>query len=334
MTPDINPGVRIDSLKQQNARVREHAGRSGTTNIKEQPMNSISPMSSASLVSEGRVTITPRFADQILQTMNYSKQRRVENSHVAALAEQLRRGQFLAGTQVAFGKLPDGTLHLVNGQHRLTAVRDANVPMEFQVVVIPCIDEHALDVLYYRFDTVIRKRSSAVVRATLGFAEEWEITATLGGGIWEAIPLIAHKLKQVPGGLWEPNLKTPDGRYELAVPFKTQAKQYNDAIAGAIKTRRKRLTNGGVVAVGLLTLRDQPIKALAFWKGVADNDGLRKGDARHALVEYFASTNLMTPNVAIAVCRSAWNAWARGKALQFAKAVEGDEVTLVGVKVP
>lgn len=324
---DINPQAWLDGFKRDHPTVQQKMDRAA-----EEARNS-KQLLEAALVSGGRLTLTPRGAHQILDTMIYDKQRRTEKAHIATLAEEIRRDKFFGGTQIAFGQLPDSSLHLVNGQHRLRAVIEAQRQLEFQILIVPCADRQELDTLYYRFDTVMRRRTGATVRGAIGFAKEWGITNGVAGGLWEAGPIIAHGLKSVPGGVFEPHLKTPDGRYEAIIPFQRQAVQFSEAVSLASAARKKRLTNGGVVAVALLTLRDQPDKALPFWCGVAENSGLQKGDPRHALVEYLGGTPLLIPNAAINVCRNAWNNWFRNKAVKYLKATETDDVKLLGVRL-
>lgn len=323
---DINPEAWLDGFKKDHPLVQKKI-----TKVSEEQATSSRQFIGA-IATGGRLTITPPGAMQILSSMNYDKQRRIDRGHVSTLAEEMRRGLFFGGTQLAFGRLPDDSLHLVNGQHRLQALCEANASVEFQILVVPCANEQELKALYYRFDTVVRRRSGAVIRKTMGFAEEWGIGAQVAGGVWEAGPIILHRLKSLPGGLFEPSLRTPDGRLDAIIPFKLQAKQFNDAIAKATSARRRRLTNAGVVAVALLTLRDQSEKAIPFWTGVAENDGLRQGDPRLALLEYFGNATLLTPNVSISICRNAWNNWFRCKKVRYLKATETDDVTLLGVR--
>lgn len=315
---DINPQAWIEGFRKDHPKVRKSAA----------PQADM-----AGLIGEGRIIVTARLAQQILLNCHYPRQRRVEQTHVAALAEQMRRGQFLGGTQIAFGRL-GGNLYVVNGQHRLAAVVEASVSVEFQVLVIDCADDHALDAAYYRFDVVQRHRSKEMVIRASDVCERQQVRATVAKGAYEAGIIIECGLRRIVGQKLPPYLKTPDGKLEAAEPFWQQVREYQGLIENADAAVRRRLLNGSVMAVAILTLRDQKEKAEGFWRGVAENDGLHVGDPRRTLMLALSSRDLRTMDTALLFCASAWNAWFSGKSLTLLKALPGSEPKLRGVKMP
>lgn len=325
----------------ENAHTRQRVGRSIGTTQKEHPVSStqaaqktitfalpsrFAAPTAAGLLEEGRFVVTPGIATQLLERFNYVGQRRIEKQHVSRLAVQMRSGVWTPGSQIAFGSLPNGTVCLVNGQHRLQAVIASGVPVEFQLLVVPVENEAGLHALYYRFDTVQRERSGRMVLASIGIAEQLDISRDAAHGAYRAGVVIASGLK-MPEGHGDPltpELGTPDGRLAAIEPWWPQVKQYNDAISPAATKIKRRLLIASVMPVALVTLKYQPAKALEFWSGVAADDGLHVGDARKAMVHVLANVDFKNGfNAGLIYTANCWNAWYAGRPLRFTKMVAG-----------
>src|SRR6185312_14730081 len=117
------------------------------------------PKPLAEMIVDGILTITPELAHRIIQTGKFDRQRPVRGKHVDALAAQMRNHEWTAGTQIHFGRTPDGELHLVNGQHRMHAVVKADSPIRFQILVTNVESQPALIRLYRRHDRLIASRT-------------------------------------------------------------------------------------------------------------------------------------------------------------------------------
>jgi hypothetical protein len=97
-------------------------------------------MSATRLVTEVR-TITPNQAKEILETKNDGN-RNVRKARVERWAREMKAGNWkLTGEPIIFGK----TGRLLNGQHRLHAVIESNVPLT--TVVIAGVDESTFNVM-------------------------------------------------------------------------------------------------------------------------------------------------------------------------------------------
>lgn len=314
----------------------EHAGCSMTINRKGQLVNSISPRARATalpppmpllasvktgILEEGRFVITPGIASQILERFNYQNQRRVEKTHVAKLAIEMKNGVWTEGSQIAFGVMPDQVIHLVNGQHRMHAIVESGASIEFQVLLVPVKTEAELHALYYRFDTVQRARSDSMVMRSTGIAEKFDISKDVSVHAFKAGICIAAGLKAVHGVHRDPAFGTPDGKLDAIEQWWPVVKQYDDLIGPARGKIKRRLMNSQIMAVALVTLRYQPIRAAEFWSGVAKDDGLRKGDARKAMLTVLEDYNFKeNTDSALIYTSHCWDAWFQGRTIQFVKA--------------
>ena len=271
------------------------------------------------LFEEGRIVVTPAIAQQILDRFNYANQRRISPPHVAKLAHEMTSGVWTPGSQIAFGVMPDQRVHLVNGQHRLAAVVQAQVSIEFQLLLIPCATLDDLHALYYRFDAVQRSRTTEVVLQSVGVADHYHIPRTLAKAAYHAGLFIALGLRNVPGGSRPAHLGTPDGALNAIEPWWPYVRKYGDIIAECDAPNfRRKLTSSSVMAVALVTLKYQPTKAAEFWSGVALNLNMEKGDPRRTLNIALNERSLLGIEQATMIaCSVAWNAWFSGRQLKI-----------------
>lgn len=281
------------------------------------------------VVSEGRLFITPALAAQLLASANYERQRPVKAPHVAFLADEMRRGSFLSGTQIAFARLGE-KLVLVNGQHRLNAQVQADEGVEYQVLIHDVGSADAVHALYYRHDRGGRARTEAEVLASVGVAEQYGLAKTLARSVFQAQPLISNRFLRLTYAD-DPTLRNDDLRLEACKPWWPIAAQYQAMIADAPHTVAKRLTSSQALAVALVTIKHQPEKAAAFWTGLAKDDGLRRNDPRKALLIDFGNREWGRKSSDGCVATSlAWNAFFSGRPLSQIKIVNGAGVRILG----
>lgn len=287
---------------------------------------------SGGILEEGRATITPAIAEQLLSHFNYSNQRRISRQHVAKLASEMHSGNWTPGTQIAFGVMPDQRVFLVNGQHRLAAIVQSGETIEIQILLVPCENEDAIQKLYYRFDTVQRTRGVASIIGSAGIAEKLGIPRAVARGAYRAGVIIEMGLKFIPGVLRPPHLGTPDGQLAAIGAWWGQVQDYAKVIGKSdVPTVRRKVCDGSIMAVALVTLKYQPTKALEFWAGVASNDGLRVGDPRRTLHNALA-TRIITgaEGGTMVLCAHAWNHWFSGKDALTLKIMEASTCNPAG----
>lgn len=272
------------------------------------------------LMREGRKVIGPKLAERILKQAHYDGQRKTYDHHVTLLADMMRRSTWTAGSQIAFAKVGD-RLFLVNGRHRMHAVLASQRDVEFQVLVVDAADMAGVAALYYHFDVATRVRGTAEILNAVGAAEEHHVSRGMAKGLYSAVGYIENGLI-IPSYLQNPiRARSVDHRLAAARPWWVFGAQYEEVIKPADGRVRRKLLRPGTMAVGLVTLRYQPERAMAFWDGVARNDGLRRGDPRHTFLADLANrpgnsgTHLQTTIVPAA----AWNAWFDGKTIGHIK---------------
>lgn len=297
------------------------------------------------IVEDGVYVIGPKDAAKILEDANFKGQRKRYNHHIDLLAYAMRRGQFSEKTQLVFVKL-NGKLHLVNGQHRLAAVMISGRDVLFTCTILDRATEEELRAEYYRHDRAQRHRSTSEVLNAVSATETYEISKTMATAVFNAAALLANDLVE-PNYLRQPvEARSDDHKLGVAKEWWPYAKKFQeclDAVArddagkkipGIPKNIKAKLYTNGFTAVALATLRDQEEKATEFWTGLAQDDGLRQGDARKTLLNDMTTRTLNTGGKKQSVIAPAlaWNAFFEGRTLKIIKVTAASTPTLSGTR--
>lgn len=74
-----------------------------------------------------------------------------------------------------------------------------------------------------------------------------------------------------------------------------------------------------------MAFRHQPETAVSFWQGLSDNDGLRKGDARHTYLRLLSEPDggRSTAENGARSAAVAWNAFFEGRQLTMIRVMPG-----------
>src|SRR6185312_4015024 len=280
----------------------------------------------STLVVDGLVTITPELARRIILECGYERQRSVRPLHASALAMQMRRKEWTPGTQVHFARMTaDGWLRLLDGQHRLHAVIEANTAVEFQILVSPCKNETEAARLYRRHDRLSVQRTIDDVLKAEGIPAKHEITNFIARGVFKAALIIASDFA-FTGRMAKADpytYRSDEARLRLCEPWWPIVELFADSIRDGEFRIKKIVSAGGPMAVALVTLRDQEAKADAFWRGLVNNDGLLKNDPRAAYVRFLSFGKGRLGAFASAKAASiAWNAFYAGKKLDYIRMVD------------
>lgn len=326
-------GQPADGLNLARTRNMEH--HELTNHIEARPLATALQVSQTPLellIHEGRQLVTPALARRITEEATFRRQRPIKSHHVEFLAQQMRHGRFTSGTQIVFVRLPDGQFYFVNGYHRMHAQIRTGKSIEYQILIHDAEDEEEIIRFYYRQDRGQRVRSEAEVLAAVGAAEKYNLTKTMTRAVFQAQPLIDNNFVR-PTVYADPTARDDDLRLEACRPWWAVAAEYEALIKGAPTPIHSRLTSSQAAAVGLITIKYQPEKAVEFWRGLAMDDGLRRDDPRKALLIDFGWRKwLKHGSDGCVVISLAWNAFYAGRTLQQIKIVQdaGKSVRIAG----
>lgn len=273
------------------------------------------PKPLADIIRDGLVTVTPELALRIIQTGRFARQRPVRGKHVDALAMQMRQREWTAGTQIHFGRTPDGEFHLVNGQHRMHAVIKADAAIEFQMLVTLVKSDDDLIKLYRRHDRLVAPRTVSDALTAEGIPEQFAIRHEIATACFRAIPVIESHFRGVRFA--DPYLiRSDEARLRMAAEWWGPAASFQEYTELAPSKVKMMLKSAGAMAVALVTVRDGGDKAEEFWRGVADPDGFRSADPRKVYREYlFAQPKKGTELVTAKAAALAWNHFYEGNSV-------------------
>jgi len=286
------------------------------------------PVPLSKIITEGVITITPELALRITQQCGYERQRPIRPAHVNVLASQMRRREWTSGTQIHFARLPDGMLVLLNGNHRIHAVVRSDTTVRFQVLVTDAPNMDGLKTLYRRHDRMQAGRTIADALAAEGLVEKHGLQVRMAQAVFKAMPVIHNNFQGARKA--DPYiLRSDEHRLRMADDWWATAQLYQDAIVKAPEIIKKHLAGGAVTAVALVTLRYQEAKADAFWRGIANNDGLRDGDPRRAYISHLITPRPRSDKQAAKAAALAWNAFFRDRPLNTVR-VQAGPTTILG----
>lgn len=270
-------------------------------------------------IAEGRLHVGPTLAKSIIEQNSYELQRPIQRHHVLLLAHMMKNGGWNEGSQLAFARI-NKRLILVNGYHRLSAIILSELTQEFQVLIVDVEDMDAVGTLYARFDTGTRKRTNAEIFSAMSFSEKYGIGKNVANRLIRAATILENGFHRAHY-TEKPEIQDVDYKIAISAKWAKPAILFQDLIKGAAPFLKDRLLSAGIMAVALATLVHQQGKAVPFWKGIAEDDGLRVGDPRKALARDLLTRNLHSGNrrQAEVSASTAWNAWYSNRSLKLVK---------------
>lgn len=298
---------------------------------------SVKKLSAADIVREGFLRLPAAHAGLILRECRYSRQTRDlragGQNQIKVLADIMRRGQWRSRDQLDFCLLGT-TLILLNGHHRLAAQAACGATIDWSIVIHRCASEEDVERLFYSFDTNVRIRSNATILSAANAADLLGVTATTAEALYRTAPLLAANFDFAKAAIDPVVTRVVDRRIEIMKSVQGEALLWEEAVKNAPKLIKKRLRTQGALAVALITLRHARVRALGFWHGVAENDGLHKGDPRHTYL-----TALNTESVAGSAqhtarqAATAWNKWYADKPLYLIRYSEDSPLRIAGTPI-
>lgn len=283
------------------------------------------------VISEGRTLVTPQMAIAILAATKFSGQRRLQTHHVDKWAMMMieDRGEFLQYQGISFGRL-NGTLYLLNGQHRLNAVVKSGRSTGFDFTIYECADAAELARYYARFDSEHLSRSlKDIVANDLLVGKDFP--AAYLARVCEAVSFIECRFKNVSSRKMSGAARIKERRLEGAHTWEREARLYRSFAKGASVMATQRFFSAGPLAVAMVTLRYQPEQAEDFWKRAIKNDGLRIGDPARALLEAWKRHGVKWTRYQFGhLAAVAWNAAFEDQNLQIIRLPKEGEIFIAG----
>lgn len=251
--------------------------------------------------------------------------------HIEVLTALMSSGSWLEKTQLRFGLL-NGQLWVLDGNHRAPAQAAYGRPILWNIAIDICKDEDELRRMFNKFNTNTRGRTDAQILNATQFAQNSGITRQVATAVYAAMPAIIAGFNTERAAQNTVKNRVFDDRLTAARSYLEAAKLFDDCLKRGDGKVKRKLLSAGVTAVALVTLKAQPQAASEFWRGVARNDGLKKGDPRHTLVMELLTRSLNTgaSHQHITIPAVAWNAWYGRKKLSQIHASDSGAVKIDG----
>lgn len=268
--------------------------------------------------------ISPARAMEILEHLNWSRQRDVSQHWVGVLRMARLKGQLTFLTLV-YAELPDGSWVLVDGQHRLWALSDLDQAIPAVIIVYEVGNERQLESLYLTFDRAKRRGPDVALKAknVLQKTERPDLVKRMNG----AIPLLS--------AAFSPSYRADAGdledRSDASAEWLPWMESYIRLISSGAVADQRRMMRSSVAAVALATLRYAPSgRAEEFWSRAATQEMLTADDPRMRLMAFLREDRRQYGNQRGAIrevtycayVAAAWNAYFEGRTLKILKASE------------
>jgi hypothetical protein len=283
----------------------------------------------------GVVHLAPGIAERILNELNFPEQRKIDTGRVYGHRHAIITGEWEEGHAITLVLLPDGRLWVVDGQHRLTAISQSDAPVAATIRIVPMDSEKDARHFYAGFDMRKSVRTDKQVLDAVGAAEECGLSDRMARAVYQAAPLLLNDLEPLTGSAniqKRPDMFLQHNKLVALQEWAAEARAYEKVIKPARKNLLLQLRSPGVLAVALYTMRHQPARAVEFWGGVAENDGLRKNDPRATLINDLLTRVLNNGSIRQRVQQPslAWNAFCEGRDLKIIKCIDGSPITVWG----
>lgn len=265
-----------------------------------------------------RVTVPPDKAREWLANCKLDIQRPEDPAYVQSYARALTRGEFRLDA-ICMGHLDD-RMYIVNGYHRLMACSVSCISLETAIIHFRARDMDHIKWMYVGLDGgKSRRLRDRIISAQLEdilHLKVSQLTAAAGAMKYIAtgFKLRAPQEKKLESYLRSmdlPLIAVREWEDEILAYFKVFPK-YGTAI-------KRGLMRQGIMAAFLALLRHRSDDAIKFLRRVAENDGLRRGEAAWALVEAFGKPQTRGDKGAAEESRRvaiAWNAYLSGRTLE------------------
>lgn len=280
----------------------------------------------------GVINIPPGIAQRILDEANFAGQRKVKEYRVQERLEDITHQRWRPQVApISFAQLPDGKLCLVNGQHRLHAIARSGTNVPNLVTIIPADNDADVRRLYALFDTPESRRSDTEMLQGAGVHEALGLKTRTTAALFKAMTLLRSDLEPTSNSMGV-DAKSRNGRLEDINDWATEARLFESLIEGCDSFLSRKMSTQSAMASFLYLLRHGGKLAVEFVSGIAENDGLKKGDPRARLIADFSNRSLRAGSIRQGVQQVsvAWNAFYDGRDLSIIKCHDGAPIIFKG----
>lgn len=273
--------------------------------------------------------ISPAEAGELAKLFYSGIQRSIRPAAVSIYLDEMRSGRWgVSDSMVVVGVCGERQI-LIGGNHRMVALALHNAPVTMTIQHRQYDSDEEMRQDYIRTNSGMTAKISDKLRAyetdkAMEIPLSWAKTSVAG-------------LKLVASGFTRSaSARYSDMFFINALPqWENSIRAYTASTHGCYSKEVQIAHRAPVVAIGLLTFRFAPQKAVGFWKRVWDNDGLRKGEPEWALRTWVMNntTRAYAPEDYAGAVAYAWNAHYEGREMQFTKALQGGSVVIKGTPV-
>jgi hypothetical protein len=284
-------------------------------------------------VSTGVQIVGPELARHWLETCRYPGQRRLTEARMRLYQQEMAKGLWRL-SELRFARLPTGRTFLVNGYTRLAAVIQGGFELPFTITLVDVANASEAAAEYATLD-------AHRVRQTKDLLRGHELEETIGLSLSDQ-ERVARTAAIVASGFQPISSLAFARTIQFRLPYLLEWAPFARVVTNATHTGHSldpaglRIFNAPIFGVALVTARFQPDKALEFWRAVAANDGLRRGDADWVLRDFLARLSTATvrdyPGMErrVAAC---WNAYMEERQLAFSRVEQNIDGTWSPIKL-
>jgi hypothetical protein len=217
------------------------------------------------LISSKIRGVEPEDAEVYLGYNHYQGQRFLREKHVKKLTTKIIKKLFTIGNITTAHCAWDKEERLVNGQHQLHAVLQAQLPIRVVVEEYKCktADEFAL--LYRQFDGhALRSLGDLSRPEVVSLGLDWKP---------KAIAWIISSIGYIEGH--QSGAVDREERVECIKRYKNEGNFLNDILSVGSSTETHHLRRGAVGAAMIVTYKKSHADAETFWEQVRDGDNLK-----------------------------------------------------------
>lgn len=256
------------------------------------------------------IKLDKKYSEALLHHNDFDKQRNIRSRQIQALSA-LHRDDRLDGRaiHIVLAVLPDGEKKLINGQHCCWVVVNTEKPLYCTLEEVQCNDLDDVIRLYRVYDTQMKRTYKDALKAA---GIEVDLQGPAKTAFSGAVQIIHNRFA---GATMTSSQFRPDNNQivEMCDEWLDEALVYSELIETEISALRNWYSLGGVMAVGLITIREQRLKAEKFWTTLTQGVNLHKDDPIKLLRDYilsYASRKTATKlknKIRVGMVAKAWN---------------------------